>query len=662
MWHTGGMNMPHQHDHQPHDHHQMVRHEHGWTIPLWEVVLACVLGLLLVGSAILSLSFTGWLQLGLGWVLVVWFGRRFHQGAWHGLRMRHLDMDALVTLGTGAALLWSTYAFFAHAGELYFESAGIIIVFLVIGKWIEARQRQKTGEAVQALLKLYPSLVHLKETDSVRDVAVESIVRGQMLLVKSGERIPLDGEVVEGQSSVDASLLTGEAVPVEVRRGSRVFAGTINQKGSFQLRVTQVFGKTVLDSIVRTVQQAIEKKSPVERFVDQVSSIFVPTVIVVAIITFIQWMLFGSGIGEAVKHAVAVLIVACPCALGLATPAAIMVGSGEAAKRGILTKDGSALEAAYRIRTIFFDKTGTLTEGKPSVTDVLPAKGSSEEQVLSMAGGLEASSEHPYALALMREATSRDVGLASVQSFQALPGEGVQGTVQGQTVLVGSATLMERFSIDVPDSLVSAVQSWSEEAKTVLYVAQGQAILGVIALQDRVRSETEEAIRALHALNIKTGLISGDQRNVAQAVAQQVGIEMVFAGVKPNEKAKLIQDQQHGGFKVGFVGDGMNDAPALAQADLGIAMGSGSDVALSTGQIVLVTPSIARVVTALRFARFTFATIRQNLFWAFVYNLVLIPFAAMGFLSPEFAGFAMAASSVSVLGNTLRIRKKMKKL
>jgi len=640
---------------------------HGGYVDLKGLVAAAILAIPLVVSMFVMpeigsvLGRPAWLVLEFmcAAALVIWLGRHFHHGTWNELRHGRANMDTLVTVGTGSALVWSTYALFAGKLEqVYFETAGIIILFLLFGKFLEARQRSQAGAAIQALLNLQAKLAHRVKSDgSIEDVEPLSLELGYICLVKPGEAIPLDGEVVEGASNVDESMLTGESVPVEKAVGSKVFGATLNGRGSFRLRVTVEPGKSVLDAIVATVEHALSTKSPVEKLVDRVSSIFVPAVIAVALVAFAAWFLSGALLGDAIRHAVAVLIVACPCAMGLATPAAIMVGAGAGAKRGILVKDGSALEAARRVTTVVFDKTGTLTQGKPVVTDVVPAGETDAASLIRVAASLEAASEHPLAQAVMSEAEARKIQTVDVADFVAVPGEGIRGTIDGQPALLGKP---EWVLSQVGATHASPVQELRSAAKTVIAVAQNGMLLGFIAAQDKPKSEAKEAVRLLGKMDLEVALLTGDHQTTADAVARELGIKQVFAEVSPTGKADKVKGLQSQGKKVAFVGDGLNDAPALAQSDLGLAMGTGTDVAMAAGQMVLMGGSPTKVPEAIRLARLTFAAIKQNLFWAFVYNIVGIPLAAFGILNPMLAGLAMAFSSVSVLSNSLRIARRMK--
>ncbi len=597
------------------------------------------------------------------WYLVVKLGWKFHAGTWNELRHGRANMDTLVTVGTGSALLWSTYALMV-GGDVYFEVAGIIIFFLLMGKWLEARQRMKAGAAIEALLSLHAKFAHrLKPDGSTEDVDPNVLKPGERCLVKSGERLPTDGRVVEGASSVDESMLTGEPIPVEKRLGDEVFGATINKTGSFTMEVTVEPGKSALDAIVATVEHALAVKSPVEKLVDRVSSIFVPTVIVLALLTLLGWLFIGNAsLGIAIEHAVAVLIVACPCAMGLATPAALMVGTGAGAKRGILVRDGSALEAARNINLVIFDKTGTLTEGKPTVTDILPAEGMTEKELLSLASGLEATSEHPLASAILAAATERGVSLASVSEYEAVPGKGLRAKHDGASLLLGTEVLLTEAVVPIPEGEMKRIAALRRQAKTVMLLARGSAYIGAIAAQDRLKTDAKNAVDLLRKRSVDVALLTGDHRATAEAVAAELGITRIFAEVSPTGKADEVKRLQSEGKKVAFVGDGLNDAPALAQSDLGIAVGTGTDVAIATGQIVLMGGSPTKAADALLLARRTFSVIKQNLFWAFAYNFVLIPLAMFGIVNPILAGLAMAFSSVSVLGNSLRLSRSMRRI
>ena len=651
--------MPEQHDHL---HHEEGYATHRGLFLTGILVLPLVLTMVYappIGS-LFGMPVWDMLIAVITWIVVVWFGRGFHRGTWRSLKHRRADMDTLVTIGTGASLLWSTYALFAGK-DMYFETAGIIIYFLLLGKWLEASQRAKAGEAIQKLLALHAKLAHrIKSDGASEDVDPSDLMIGERCLVKSGEQIPIDGTVVEGYSSVDESMLSGEPIPVEKRAGDPVYAATVNKLGSFTFEVTVEQGSSMLDGIVATVEHALETKSPVEKLVDNVSSVFVPVVIMVAAITFVVWhWLFGAALGEAIRFAVAVLVVACPCAMGLATPAAIMVGTGAGAKRGILVKDGSALESARKIDTIIFDKTGTLTEGKPTVTDVIPAEGYSADDLLRAAAGLESASEHPLASAILEAAKQRSLKPMAVSDFQAIPGKGISAKAEEATFRLGSESFLQIVNVEIPDGISSMLDELRAEAKTVILVSRGSETMGTIAVQDQLKKDALEAVQDLQSQGIDVGLLTGDHRATAEAVAKTLGIGRILCEVSPADKATEIRRLQEEGKRVAFVGDGINDAPALAQANLGIAIGTGSDIAISAGQMVLLSGAPSKAADAIRLARMTFSAIRQNLGWAFGYNIILIPLAAVGFINPILAGLAMAFSSVSVLANSLRIARRI---
>ena len=518
----------------------------------------------------------------------------------------------------------------------------------------------KAGAAIQSLLNLHAKLAHVMAEDgSAKDVEPSSLKIGDVCLVKAGERFPIDGVVVSGASSVNESMLTGEPMPVEKRTNDKVYAATINGTGAITMRVAVAPGSSMLDAIVSTVEHALSTKSPVEKVVDRVSMVFVPSVILLAVITFIVFAVMGK-MDAAITHAVAVLIVACPCAMGLATPAAIMVGAGAGAKRGILVKDGSALEAARNINTIIFDKTGTLTQGKPSVTNVVPSAQADAHQLIRVAAVLESVSEHPLAHAILEAAHAQKILIGSADHVETVPGKGVVGIVDGEKTMLGKPEfVMESLGLRLED-LPLAVQQFRAEAKTVIAVGRGNVFLGVIAVQDQIKKDAKAAIERLRDMGIETALLTGDHQATAEAVAHQLGITKIFADVSPSGKADVVKKMQEEKRVVAFVGDGINDAPALAQANLGIAIGTGTDVAIATGQIVLMGGSPMKAADAIDLSRKTFHAIRQNLFWAFIYNVIGIPLAAFGLLNPMIASLAMATSSVSVLTNSMRIARKLK--
>lgn len=601
------------------------------------------------------------------WILVAWIGRRFHKGTWNELKHGRANMDTLVTVGTSAALLWSTYAFI-DGKEMYVEVAGFIIAFLSLGKYLEERQRMKAGEAISALLNLHAKLAHQLHADgTIEDVDPKKLRPGDLCIVKPGERIPIDGVISEGRSTVDESMLTGEPIPMERQKGDMVYGATINGTGSFTMSVMTEPGKTMLDAIVATVEHALTTKSPVERLVDRISSIFVPVVILIAVITFIIWLFLTKDLSESIRIAVAVLIVACPCAMGLATPAAIMVGTGVGAKQGILIKEGTALEAARSIDTVIFDKTGTLTEGKPTITDMLENKDTSIKptELLEIAGSLESRSEHPLANAVLqyiKDHHTIEIPIEPIEHLEAIIGKGLKGILHGSHVSLGTETFMKEQGIEIPNEMMKDVDLLRREAKTIIFVSRETMMIGVIAVQDRIKQEAREAIRLLKEMNVTPGLITGDHLATANAVGKELDITShIYADISPTKKADIIRQLKKEGKHVAFVGDGINDAPALATADLGIAIGTGTDIAIATGQIVIMKGSPLKAAEAIRLSRATFKAIKQNLFWAFIYNSIGIPLAALGLLNPVLASAAMAMSSVSVLGNSLRVKRALRR-
>ncbi len=602
--------------------------------------------------------------LSLAWILVLVFGRTFHGNAIKGLRNKRANMDTLVSVGTISALSWSTYAF-VYGGDVYYEVAGMIIAFVLLGKFLEHRQRNRAGDAIETLLRLRANVAHRVNQDgSIDDIDPETLRPGITCLVKPGDQVPTDGMIIKGSSTIDESMLTGEPIPAAREQGDVVYGGTINTTGSFRMKVTASRGNTMLDSIIRIVEHALEKKSPIEKLVDKVSGVFVPLVISTAAMTFLAWLVITNDIGLSIRYAVAVLIVACPCAMGLATPAAIVVGTGAGAKKGILIKDGKALEIARKINTIVFDKTGTLTEGRPTVTDIIENRASSIPRlaIMQVAGALEAPSEHPFAqaiLAYIKKAAPKKLTFDEVEAFQNVPGRGVKGVLKGSHVALGTESFISEQGVKVPKEILSNIDELRGEAKTVMFVSREKTLIGVIAAQDRIKKESKEAIEILQKMKLNVALLTGDHLASANAVANKLGIKEVYADVSPKKKAEIVASLQKEHKRVAFVGDGLNDAPALAQADLGIAIGTGTDVAIATGQIVIMKGSPLKAADAIKLSRTTFRAIKQNLFWAFIYNIVGIPLAALGYLNPVIASAAMAMSSVSVLTNSLRIKRKL---
>ncbi len=636
------------------------------------VVAAALLSLPLV-APMLALPFgadlhlSGWLQLAIATPVQFWLGARFYVGAWKALRARAGNMDLLVALGTSAAYGLSVYLLLrghGHgpdgAGHLYFEASAVVIALVLLGKWLEARAKRQTTAAIRALQALRPNIARVRRHGVEAEVPVGAVRRDDVVIVLPGERIPVDGEVVEGRSHADESLLTGEPLPVPKGPGDRVTGGAVNAEGRLVVRTTAIGAETALARIIRLVEDAQAKKAPIQRIVDRVSAVFVPLVVAIALLTWLGWGLLGGDWSVATVNAVAVLVISCPCALGLATPTAIMAGTGVAARAGILVKDAAALEAAHRLRTVAFDKTGTLTEGKPRLVALAPI-GLAEPELLALAAGIETGSTHPLALAVREAARERRIAAAPLEQATVLAGKGVAARVAGRELRLGNERLMTGSGVAV-DAGVAWRAAQEADGRTVAWLAErdaaGMRLLGLLAFGDLPRAASRPAIAALQAMGLRTIMVSGDNRGAAVAVARQAGIapEDVVAEVLPADKAGVVESLRVQG-AVAMVGDGVNDAPALAAADVGFAMGSGTDVAMHAAGMTLMRPDPRLVADAIDVSRRTTRKIHQNLFWAFVYNVVGIPLAAAGLLNPVIAGAAMAFSSVSVVSNTLLLRR-----
>src|SRR5216684_4643035 len=598
-----------------------------------------------------------WIEAVLSALVILGLGWQFHVGMLRQARNMAANMDTLISLGTLAALFYSLWAMAAGEHHLYFETGAVIAALILLGRYFEARSRGQAGEAIEKLMELGAKTARVIRDGEDHDIAIDQVKVGDLLQVRPGEKVPVDGTVANGSSNVDESMLTGESMPAAKSTGDEVFGGTINIAGAFQMTATKVGHDTVLAQIVRMVAEAQGNKAPIQRLADRVSGMFVPVVLAVAAATAIGWYLVTHDVGQSLVPAVAVLLIACPCSLGLATPTAIMVGTGVGARRGILIKNGEALERGRKIDVVVLDKTGTLTEGRPAVAAIFPTKASvGNDDILRVAASLEQMSEHPLGRAIVREAKDRRIPLAAVRDFANVVGKGIRGRLEDSAVAVGNLRLMKEAGVPVEGSL-RQIESCEARAHTAIVVACNGEVIGIIAVADTLKGDAEAAIRQLRADGITPIMITGDNRKTAEAVAGQIGIDEVFAEVLPQEKAERVKALQANGRRVAFVGDGINDAPALVQADLGIAMGTGTDIAIEAGNIVLVKGSPLKVIEALKLSRLTFKTIKQNLFWAFVYNIAAIPLAAFGLLNPMIAAGAMAISSVSVVGNSLRIRR-----
>lgn len=581
-------------------------------------------------------------------------GQRFYRGAYHALKTKAPNMDVLVAMGTSAAFALSVYnGFFnPHNSDLYFESSGMIITLILLGKYLEQKAKTKTSDAIKQLMSLQAKTAMIVVAGEEKEVPIEEVQVGDILRVRPGEQIPVDGKILKGQTTIDESMLTGESLPVDKQVDDQVFGGTVNTTGSIQFSATQVGSMTVLSRIIRMVEDAQGEKAPIQQIADKISSIFVPTVLGLALLTLLATGLVTGDWQQAIVHSVSVLVIACPCALGLATPTAIMVGTGLGAKSGILIKGGGVLEKIAHLTTIVLDKTGTITEGKPVVADFEAV----DPQALAYLTSLEQHSEHPLAKAIYHYGKDQ-VEILPVDNFESLTGQGVTGVINGQSYFVGSKRGLKERNISFPEDRVLALE---EEGKTVMFLTDSKKMLAMISVTDQVKASSKAAIAALHQSGIKVKMLTGDNPQTAQYIGEQVGLQAsdIVAEVLPEDKAQVVKELQSNGQSVGMVGDGINDAPALALADIGIAMGSGTDIAMETADITLMNSDLLSVEKSIHLSKLTLRKIKQNLFWAFLYNVIGIPFAALGFLNPIIAGGAMAFSSVSVLLNSLSLNQK----
>jgi len=612
-----------------------------------------------------------WLLFTLTTPVQFWVGWQFHRGFVRELAHRSASMNALVSLGTNAAYFWSVavtlwpHRLMATGAMPYYEASALLMTFLVLGRWLEARARGGTSEAIRRLVALAPRTARVLREGREEDVTIGDIAVGDLLRVRPGERIAVDGEIVEGASSVDESMLTGESLPVEKRLGATVVGGSVNRTGSFTFRATRVGKDTVLAQIIKLVEEAQAFKAPIQRLADRVASVFVPVILAIATITFVVWWVWGPepAFSYALANTVGVLVIACPCAMGLATPTAIMVGTGVGAQLGVLIKSAGALERLHKVGVVVLDKTGTLTVGKPRVTDVVPAPSVAADDLLALAAAAEQGSEHPLGEAVVGLAKARGLALPPVSEFQAVPGQGVDAIAPDGRVLLGNARMMATRGVEV-SAFEGRARALAQDGKSTVYVAFAGEVQGVIAVADVLKPEARAAVSALRRLGLEVVMLTGDTQVTGEAIARQAGINRVVADILPEQKAAEIKRLQEGGRLVAMVGDGINDAPALAQADVGIAMGSGTGVAIEAAEIILMRGDLGGVVTAIELSHRTIRIIKENLGWAFGYNLVLVPVAAgmlyplWGILlSPIFAGLAMALSSVSVVANSLRLKR-----
>lgn len=612
----------------------------------------------------------GFVSLLLATPVQFWLGAGFYRGMWASLKMTTFNMDSLIAIGTSTAYFYSLYNFAAYAFEyrsvigeihdLYFEVAALLITFVLLGKWLEANAKGKTGEAIQKLMGLQAKTARVLRNGETIDVPIEEVAVGDRVIVRPGEKIPVDGVVLEGLSSVDESMLTGESIPVEKKKGDKVFGATMNSHGTLQFKAEKIGSETALAQIIRFVEEAQGSKAPIQAFADKISAWFVPAVIGIAILTLVIWLLLGASITYALLAFVSVIVIACPCALGLATPTSIMVATGKGAQNGILIRGGEPLEAANKINAIVFDKTGTLSKGKPEVTDIVHLH-DKKTDILNISASLEQGSEHPLAESIVNYAKKEKIVLSPIKNFKAIAGHGVEGEIHGKMYFLGNRRLMEKIAVSEIDA-EDKMQTLEEEGKTTMLLADEKNILGIIAVADTLKETSKEAVSKLKEMGLELYMITGDNKRTAYALARKAGIENVLAEVLPEDKANEVKKLQSQGKKVAMVGDGINDSPALAQADLGIAMGSGTDIAMETGGIVLVKNDLLDVVTAIRLSRETVNKIKQNMFFALFYNIIGIPIAARAFvgfgfvLRPELAGLAMAFSSVSVVTNSLLLK------
>lgn len=623
------------------------------SIPLFSAMFFHMAG---VHNPLSNLLNNGWFQLILATPVQFIIGARFYKGAYNSLRGGGANMDVLIAMGTSAAYFYSVYNLFNGVNEYYFESSAVIITLILLGKLFEAIAKGKTSEAIKKLMGLQPKIARVIRNGEEIGLPIEKLEIGDVVVVRPGEKVPVDGVITEGHSALDESMLTGESIPVDKTVGDEVIGATINKFGSFKFEARKIGKDTVLSQIIKLVEEAQGSKAPVQRLADKISGIFVPVVVAIALVTFLGFTFIRNDFNSGLINAVAVLVIACPCALGLATPTAIMVGTGKAAENGILIKSGEHLERAHKMDTIIFDKTGTITKGEPELTDILTFNSIGKDEVLRIAASVEKASEHSLGQSIVKYAQEKGIELADTEEFMSISGMGIRARFEDQDVLIGNRRLMEENKVKLEDYEAEMLRL-EEEGKTAMLIVVDGLVFGIIAVADQIKETSLKAIKELQGMNLDIYMITGDNERTAKAIAKQVGIRNILADVLPENKSQAVDRLKSQGRHVGMVGDGINDAPALAAADVGFAIGTGTDVAMEAADITLMRGDLNGVVTAIRLSHRTMKTIKQNLFWAFFYNSVGIPFAALGFLNPMVAGAAMAFSSVSVVTNSLRLRR-----
>ncbi|AND41015.1 heavy metal translocating P-type ATPase [Cytobacillus oceanisediminis] len=605
-----------------------------------------------------------WVQLALAAPIQFFIGKQFYVGAYKALKNKSANMDVLVALGTSAAFFYSLYQSIlsigsnAHLVELYYETSAILITLIILGKLFEARAKGRSSEAIKKLMGLQAKTATVLREGEEIEISLEEVIAGEIIYVKPGEKVPVDGEIIEGQSALDESMLTGESVPVDKTAGDTVIGSTINKNGFLKIKATKVGKDTALSQIIKVVEEAQGSKAPIQRMADRISGIFVPIVVAIAVVTFLVWYIWVSpgNFAEALEKLIAVLVIACPCALGLATPTSIMAGSGRAAEYGVLFKGGEHLELTHEITAVVLDKTGTVTHGKPVLTDVIIEHNVEEKTFLQLVGSAEKQSEHPLAEAIVKGIKDKGIMLFNPVEFEAIPGYGIKARVDGKDLLIGTRRLMDKYDVNVQSAKLD-METLEENGKTAMLVAVDGKYAGIVAVADTIKETSRDAIKRLRKLGIEVIMITGDNKRTAQAIADEVGIDSAIAEVLPEGKAEEVKKLQNQGKIVAMVGDGINDAPALAVADIGMAIGTGTDVAMEAADITLMRGDLNSIADAILMSKKTIRNIKQNLFWAFAYNTLGIPVAAIGFLAPWLAGAAMAFSSVSVVLNALRLQR-----